>query len=63
VVSVAGFTMLNTAYLPIKVTGWVFLGALSAYGFAYSKYLDRKTLRKADPCLQSLSSVDEGLTQ
>jgi len=63
VVSVAGFTMLNTAYLPIKATGWVFLGALSAYGFAYSKYLDRKALRNADPCLESLSSVDEGLTQ
>ncbi|MBU6153771.1 MAG: hypothetical protein KGP28_05670 [Bdellovibrionales bacterium] len=57
VVSVAGFTMINTAALPVQVTGWVFLGALSAYGFAYSKYLDRKAVRAADPCLDSLSAA------
>ncbi len=56
VVSVAGFTMINTAFLPIQATGWVFLGALSAYGFAYSKYLDRAAIRRADPCLDSMSS-------
>jgi hypothetical protein len=55
VVSVAGFTMINTALLPIQATGWVFLGALSAYGFAYSKYLDRSAIRRADPCIDSLS--------
>ncbi len=60
VVSVAGFTMINTAFLPVQVTGWVFLGALSAYGFSMSKYLDRKTVRGADPCISSLSEKGAG---
>jgi hypothetical protein len=55
IASVAGFTMTNTSFLPIQVTGYVFLGALSTYGFVYSKILDRRALRNADPCLQSLS--------
>lgn len=55
IASVAGFTMTNTSFLPVKVTGYVFLGALSTYGFVYSKILDRRALRNADPCLQSLS--------
>jgi|GEM_PF-1968303 len=58
VVSVAGFTMMNTALIPVKVTGWVFLGALSAYGFVTSKLLDRKALRLADPCLESMSEPE-----
>ena len=60
VISVAGFTMLNTAFAPLKFTGSVFLGALAAYGFAYSKYLDRKAIRRADPCLDSLSAQEAG---
>ena len=55
IASVAGFTMTNTSFLPIQVTGYVFLGALSTYGFVYSKLLDRRALRSADPCLQSLT--------
>ncbi len=57
VLSVAGFTMINTAFLPVQATGWVFLGALSVHGFAYSRFLDRKALRMADPCLESLSEA------
>jgi hypothetical protein len=61
---VAGFTMINTAYLPVKFTGYVLLGALSAYGFVYSKILDKKTIQNADPCNRILMppSPDDGAT-
>jgi hypothetical protein len=62
VVSVAGFTMINTAYLPVKFTGYVLLGALSTYGFVYSKILDKKAIQNADPCNRAMlpPSPDEG---
>jgi hypothetical protein len=60
VVSVAGFTMINTASAPVKFTGYMLLGALSAYGFVYSKILDKKAIQAADPCNRALMPPTDG---
>jgi hypothetical protein len=60
VVSVAGFTMINTASVPVKFTGYVLLGALSTYGFVYSKILDKKAIQGADPCNRLMIPPAEG---